>query len=111
MALYPLTLVVDLKLASSLRFALPKIIAPSDRSFSTIGALFLGTWFFKATLPAVVGKKLVSMLSLRRTGTPYKMPFWSILYSLSLMAASFKAFGFIEITAFSVGFCFLILSK
>ena len=69
--LHPLLVILDLKLAHSERFVLPRIMAPDFRNLDTTDASLSGLAPTKAQDPDVVSiLSRVTILSLTRIGTP-----------------------------------------
>ena len=112
MALQPDDEYDERKLAHSLKFALPKIIAPAWRNCLTTKASLLVTLFLSANEPAVVGNvPVVSMLSFSNTAIPCKGPaHFPALNSASSCLACSIAVGSILITALYLGLSAFILS-
>ena len=94
--LQPLTERVERKLAHSLRLVLPKINAPAARSRAATNASRGACQFSRASEPAVVLiRPAVSMLSFRRIGIPWRMPFAAPVFrSRSSRSASACTSGF-----------------
>ena len=68
--LYPDGMPAVVKLANSVRFALPRTIAPAARNRPTRKASRRGNECCSASAPAVVGSPATSMLSLTANGSP-----------------------------------------
>ena len=104
-ALQPDVEPVDRKFAHSDRLVLPRTMAPAARSRVTSGASVAGPSSHNASEPAVVPiGPAVSMLSLTRTGTPWRGPRERpAASSASRRAASSAASGLVRRTDRSVG--------
>ena len=102
--LLPLDWLFETQAANSVRFVLPRMIAPAAFSRRTMNASRLGTECSSTIEAAVVGMPATSMLSLSRTGRPSSAPRgWPEARAASDARASSSACGFKERTALIAG--------